>query len=279
MRDGSLNEKAALLRSFHEGPVLVLPNAWDAASAVLLAGAGARAIATTSGGVAWSFGYSDGQRISRQDMIEAIRRVVRSVDVPVTADVEGGYGHAPRDVAATVTATVDAGAVGINLEDSRAVGGPLYPVDEQASRIEAAGRAAADAGVPDLVVNARTDVYLFGVGDPAGRFDEVCTRAARYAEAGATCLFVPGLLDLDVLKSLAAACPLPLNAMAVPGGPSVADLESAGVRRVSVGTAIAQVAYGAAQRAARELLTSGTFASFDGAMDFFELNAMVDRAR
>jgi 2-methylisocitrate lyase-like PEP mutase family enzyme len=271
------NQKARLLRSLHDGPVLVLPNAWDAGSAVLIAGAGARAIATTSGGVAWSLARPDGQWLSRDDMMRTVERIANAVDVPVTADVEAGYGHAPDDVALTVESVIAAGAVGINLEDSRAPGEPLFAVDEQADRIRAARTAAAAHGVPDLVINARTDVHLFQVGDPDDRPGEVRRRANAYAAAGADCLFVPGLLDLAALEALVAASPLPINAMAVAGGPTVAALAAAGVRRISVGSALAQAAYTVAQRAASELLTSGTYTAGEGAMSFQDLDSQFAR--
>ncbi|GAA3197967.1 isocitrate lyase/phosphoenolpyruvate mutase family protein [Nonomuraea roseoviolacea] len=275
--DAATQRKARLFRSLSAEPVLVLPNAWDAASAAVIAAAGATAIATTSGGVAWSLGSGDGQRLGRDEMVEAARRVVDCVDVPVTVDVEGGYGPAPADVAATVRAVVGAGAVGVNLEDSTAVGGPLFDVAEQAARLRAARDAATEAGLPELFVNARTDVYLFGIGAPDGRLGEVLERAAAYAEAGADGIFVPGLLDLDALNALCAASPLPVNAMAVAGGPTVAELAQAGVRRVSLGTALAQAAYTAARRAAAELLGTGGLTALDGSLGFGELDALFRR--
>ncbi|GJF27715.1 2-methylisocitrate lyase [Kitasatospora sp. NE20-6] len=266
--------KADTLRALHADGVLVLPNAWDAGSAVLIARAGARAVATTSGGVSWSLGRPDGERLTRDEMVEQVRRIAAAVDVPVTADVEGGYGPAPEDVAATVEAVVAAGAVGVNLEDSGAPGGGLFGPEEQAARLRAAREAAARAGLPELVVNVRTDVFLFGIGAPEGRLDDVLARAKVYAEAGADSLFVPGLLDLDTLAVLAGRSPLPVNAMAGPGGPGVAALAAAGVRRVSVGTAVTQAAYSAVHRAAVELLTEGGYGALEGALDFGTLNGV-----
>lgn len=276
MTKPNLNTQAQLLRSYHDpsAPVLVLPNAWDAASAAVIAAAGAQAIATTSGGVAWSLGRPDGQALGRDEMIDVLRRVAATVDVPVTADVEAGYGPTPADVAATVRAVIDAGAVGINLEDSQAPGGPLFDVDAQTERIQAAREAAAAGGVPGLVINARTDVHLFQIGPPEGRGDDVRSRAKAYAAAGADCLFVPGLLDLAELATLVVVAPLPVNAMAGPGGPSIEELAAAGVRRISVGSGVAQAAYTMAQRAASELLTSGTYEALAGAIDFPTLNRM-----
>lgn len=270
----SQNDKARLLRSFHDGRGLILANAWDAGSAAVIADAGAAAIATTSSGVSWALGRRDGQHLTRAEMARAVRSIVDAVDLPVTADVEGGYGPTPQDVAATVEATLAAGAVGINLEDSRAVGGPLFSLEEQSERLRGAREAAEAGDVPDMVINARTDVFLFTIGELDGRLDEVRRRADGYAEAGADCLFVPGLLDLAVLESLVTALPLPVNAMAGPGGPTVEELRSVGVQRISVGSTIAQVAYTAARLAARELLTSGTYGACEEAAGFGELNAL-----
>ncbi|TDD32962.1 isocitrate lyase/phosphoenolpyruvate mutase family protein [Actinomadura sp. KC06] len=269
--------RAAALRELHGSGVLVLPNAWDAGSAALIAGAGAKAIATTSGGVSWSLGRPDGHGLTRDEMVEAVRRIAAAVDVPVTADVEGGYGPAPEDVAATVAGIVEAGAVGVNIEDSRAPGGPLFDAAEQGARLRAARDAAVKAGLPDLVINVRTDVFLFGIGKEAGRLDDVIARTGVYAEAGADCLFVPGLIDLDALGRLVKASPLPVNVMAWPGAPTVAEFEAAGVRRVSLGTALSQAAYTVAQRAAAELLGKGTYTELEGALDFGSINSAVTR--
>ncbi|NUT48010.1 MAG: isocitrate lyase/phosphoenolpyruvate mutase family protein [Saccharothrix sp.] len=269
--------KADLLRALHADGVLVLPNAWDAGSAALVARAGAKAVATTSGGVSWALGRPDGQSLSRDEMVEQVRLIAAAVDVPVTADVEGGYGEAPEDVAATVEAVVAAGAVGVNIEDSKGFGVPLFTAEEQAARLRAAREAADRAGLPELVLNIRTDVFLFQVGEPEGRLADVLARAAVYAEAGADCLFVPGLVDLDVLKELVAASPLPVNVMAGPGAPSVAEFEAVGVRRVSLGTAVTQAAYSVAHRAAEEVLTKGTYTELDGALDFGAVNGVFTR--
>ncbi|WP_285729509.1 isocitrate lyase/phosphoenolpyruvate mutase family protein [Nocardiopsis sp. ATB16-24] len=277
MVENGQSAKARTLRSLHGGEVLVLPNAWDAGSAAAIAAAGAKAIATTSGGVAWSLGRPDGQVLTRREMVEQVRRIAGAVDVPVTADVEGGYGPAPKDVAETVEAVVGAGAVGVNIEDSRAPGGPLFEPREQAERLRA-GRAAAErAGLPDLVLNVRTDVFLFGVGEPEGRLDDVIARASTYAEAGADCLFVPGLVDLDTLASLVKATSLPINVMAGPGAPTVAEFEAVGVSRVSLGTAVAQSAYALAQRAAVEALTKGAYDELAETLDFGTLNGYFAR--
>lgn len=268
---------AEWLRELHTGDVLVLPNAWDAGSAAMVALAGAQAIATTSGGVAWSLGRPDGQRLTRAEMAERVRGIVASVAIPVTADIEGGYGDDPRDVALTVEAVIAAGAVGVNIEDSRAPGGPLFDPAEQSTRIQAARGASIAAGLPRLFINARTDVFLYGIGAAEARLDDVLARSCSYATAGADSLFVPGLTDLRVITTLAQASVLPINVMAGPGAPLVAELATAGVRRVSIGTAITQAAYTLTKRSATELLTTGSYTSLEGACDFTTINNLFDR--
>ena len=237
-----MNDLARRLRELHGQPPLVLPNAWDAGSARAIEAAGATAIATTSTGVAWAFGVDDAGELTQSAALTMIRAVCAAVSVPVTVDIEAGYG----DVAGTVTAVLEAGAVGINLEDSteRVLDDP----EVHAERIRAAR--AVDA---ELVINARTDTYLFG--DRTGTIE----RAKLYADAGADVLFVPGVVDLPTIAELVRASPLPLNVMAGPGAPSVGELAQVGVARISVGPAITSAAYALATAAAKELLTSGTY--------------------
>jgi 2-methylisocitrate lyase-like PEP mutase family enzyme len=220
----------------HSGEPLVLPNAWDAASARVIEKAGAEAIATTSAGVAWSLGVPDGDHLTADDAVAVVARIVRVVDVPVTADIEGGYG----DVAGTVKRVQDAGAVGINIEDG---------VDAQPQRI-ADARAAGD-----LFINARIDTFLFGVGG----VDETVKRAQEYLDAGADGIFVPGVVDADTIRELVERISAPINVMAGPGAPSVAELAKLGVRRVSVGAAIPVAAYSLVAAAADEILRFGTY--------------------
>jgi 2-methylisocitrate lyase-like PEP mutase family enzyme len=175
-----------------------------------------------------------------------------------------------------MTAVIGAGAVGINLEDSRAPGGPLF--EREADRIRAARAAAAVAGLPELVINARTDVYLFGIGPEAGRLDDVLSREHAYATAGADSLFVPGLLHLDTLAEPASRVALPVNAMAGPGAPGVDELRAVGVRRISVGQAIAQAAYSLARRAAAEVVGKGTFGVLADADSFGDVNGAFQPA-
>jgi 2-methylisocitrate lyase-like PEP mutase family enzyme len=272
------SDRAAYLRQLHNNRPLVLPNAWDAASARVIELAGAPAIATTSAGVSWSWGRSDGQKLRRDEMIQAIRSIVQTVSVPVTADIEGGYGNgSTHDVADTVQAVIAVGAAGINLEDSPGHNGQvLLAPDVQAERIRVA-REAALATKGDLVINARTDVYLFQVGDPEKRFDATVERANKYLAAGADCAFVPGVIDADTIAGLVKAIDGPLNVMAMSGAPSVSQLGKLGVARVSVGSAIAQAALATTRRAALELLKLGTYDALGDSLPFSEVNGMFEQ--
>jgi 2-methylisocitrate lyase-like PEP mutase family enzyme len=254
--------KARTFAQLHtSGAPLLLPNAWDVGSAVAIAGAGAKAIATTSAGVAWALGVPDAADLGADRLAAVIERIAATVDLPVSADIEAGYGNVP----ATVTAVVQAGAVGFNLED-REHGALLDPAD-QAERL-ASARAAADATTAGTWINARTDVFLGG----SRKIDEVLTRSAAYAAAGADSLFVPGLTDPAAIAEIAAG-PLPVAVMVWAGAPSVADLTAAGVVRISLGSAIVQAAYAVAARAATEMLTSGTYDSVADGLDYATLNA------
>jgi 2-methylisocitrate lyase-like PEP mutase family enzyme len=250
-----LQERGTRFRDLHRAGSFVLANAWDAASAAVMELAGAPAIGTTSSGISWALGVPDGEHLSRRQAVQATATIADAVDVPVTADVEAGYGSSPQDVAATIEAVAAAGAVGANLEDRRWPGkNSLWPADQQAERI-AAARAAADRTGLTFTLNARTDVFLAGIGEPGQREDAVLERAALYAEAGADCLFVPGLTDLTVIAAIASASPLPVNVLLAPGcGPGISELASAGVRRISTGHVIAAAALAAVQHAAQLLL-------------------------
>jgi 2-methylisocitrate lyase-like PEP mutase family enzyme len=271
----SQSDRAAYLRQLHTHRPLVLPNAWDAASARVIELAGALAIASTSAGVSWSHGRSDGEKVLRDEMLRAIRSMVETVAVPVTADIESGYGRrSTHDVAETVHALISIGVAGINLEDSPGRDGEvLLAPAVHAARIRAAREAALDVG-GDLVINARTDVYLFQVGAPETRFDAAVQRANLYRAAGADCLFVPGVIDADTIAALVRAIDGPLNIMAMPGAPSVSQLGQLGVARVSVGPGIALAALAATRRAARELLEQGTYGTPQDSLPFAEVNAM-----
>ncbi|WP_059011399.1 isocitrate lyase/PEP mutase family protein [Streptomyces specialis] len=272
-------ELADLARHFHslhqDATPLVLPNAWDALSARLVVRAGATAVATTSSGTAWSMGVPDGERLDRRQALELIARIAAAVPVPVTADIESGLARDAAGVGETVRGVLEAGAVGGHLEDADH-GGPEPPraAADPARRLEAA-RAAGDAlGVP-VFVNARVDVFLRGVGDrTADRMRRTLERAEAHLAAGADGLFVPGVTDAELIAELAAALPVPLNVLAGPGAPPVPALAAAGAARVSVGSALARSAYALAERAAREILTAGTFEGLAGGHEYSDLDAL-----
>jgi 2-methylisocitrate lyase-like PEP mutase family enzyme len=271
-------ERAGAFGALHRpGVPLLLPNAWDAGSAALIARAGAAAIATTSAGVAWSLGLADGGGLGAERCAAVVERVVAVVDdLPVSADVEDGYGADPEAVAATVTAVVRAGAIGVNIEDRPGRNGAtLHAPAEQAERIAAARAAAERLGVP-VWINARTDTYLAAVGPEERRLTETLERAAAYAAAGADSLFVPGAADLDTIAELVAG-PLPLNVMVWAGAPSVTELAEVGVCRISLGSAIAQAAYAQAARATEELLVAGTYDATAAGLAYADLNALLSR--
>ncbi|MEV4448340.1 isocitrate lyase/PEP mutase family protein [Streptomyces mirabilis] len=282
------HETALAFRALHiPGRPLVLPNAWDTASARLVEEAGAAAVATTSAGLAWDLGTADGDRLDRDRALGAVARVAAVVRVPVSADIESGYAKDAAGVGDTIRAVLAAGAVGVNIEDAlydgegddgEGVGdggrGPLRPVAEQAERIAAARAAADAAGVP-LFINARIDTVLRG----AGGVEETLERAAAFLAAGADGIFVPGAVDPGTVKSLVAGVEGPLNVLVGPGAPSVAELAALGVARISAGSSIAQAAHAVVRRAARELLSAGTYDSLTGGLDYAELNTLLGDAR
>lgn len=271
------NDRAVLFRSLHDRRPLVLPNAWDAGSARLLEQAGAAAIGTTSAGVSWARGRRDGQTLPREMMIEEIRRMVAAVAVPVTADVESGYGAGTvNDVAETVRGVLQAGAVGINLEDTPGrAGEPLLPAEEHGERISAARQAATAEG-HDLFINARIDVYLAGWGPPESRLDETARRANRYLAAGADSVFIPGVADVDTISRLVQVIDGPINVLVGHGSPPIPELGRIGVARVSVGSGLARVALAAVREATAELLEHGTYAALDCGLAFAEADTLFD---
>lgn len=272
-------EKAKAFLSLHHGPrILVLPNAWDVASARIFEDAGFPALATTSSGIANSLGYPDGQVIGRDEMLEVVARIVRAVSVPVTADMEAGYGKTPEDMAATARGVVEAGAVGVNLEDAVGEGsGELFEVGLQQQKIRAMIEAAKRKGV-GLVLNARTDIYLDEIGEPSTRAAQTIERLNAYREAGAECLFAPGVKDAATIEQLAHGVRGPLNILGVAGAPPVHALEKMGVARVSVGGGPMRVTMTIVSRIAKRLRDDGDFsAMFGEAMPFTEANRLMPK--
>jgi len=255
-----LIRKAARLRELHRGTkILILLNVWDVASARLIESMGLPAVATSSAAVANSLGYADGERISRSEMLAVVRRISAAVKVPLTADMEGGYCNLPEGMAETAHELLEAGAVGLNLEDSHQER-KLVDVSLQQEKLRALKEAGRTEGV-DLVLNARTDPYLLKDAGDTWRFEETVCRARAYRDAGADCIFVPGLSDAETIRRLLEESPGPLNVLAGKGGLPVPELERLGVARLSLGSGPARAALAAFRRIAREVLDQGTYHS------------------
>lgn len=250
-----MSQQADIFRRLHEGPeILVLPNAWDAASAAMMEDAGAKAVATSSAALAWAHGYADGDILPIPTLLSALGEISRVLKVPLTADIEGGYSDDLAKVGDTIRGVIDAGAVGINFEDGS------RPRDLHARKIETAREVAAKRGVP-LFVNARIDVYLRGLAEGAPALAETLERAELYRAAGADGIFVPGPTDEALLETLAREIALPLNVMGRGGMAPAAKLQTLGVRRLSSATAPFRAAYGALARAVEAYLASGDAAA------------------
>ena len=272
-------EKAEKLRKLHHGPrILALPNAWDVVSARILEELGYPAIATSSAAVAFSLGYPDGQRISRREMLEVVARIAHAVEVPVTADMESGYGLSPEEIAETTRQLVASGAVGLNFEDITGDDETSHvELGLQVKKIRAIRDTSAALGVP-LVINARTDVYLMPIGPAATCFERTVERLRAYRDAGADCLFAPGVCDREIIAKLVKALGAPLNILVSQGCPSLDDLEKMGVARASAGSSAMRAAMGAFQRVAKDWLEHGSYDSLQQVtIPYPELNVMMAR--
>jgi 2-methylisocitrate lyase-like PEP mutase family enzyme len=257
----TLQARAAALRALHyrSGEPLVLANVWDAASARVVAGAGATAIATSSLAVAVSLGYEDRDTMAPDAVFGAVSRVAGAVSLPVTADLEAGYGLVAREL---VERLIAAGAVGCNLEDSDHHGGAvLVDAGVQAERIQAVRAAAEVAGV-DILVNARTDAYIRELGDPAVRLDETLRRGRMYLEAGADCVYPIGMTGRDEISAVVGGLDGPVNIWLRPASPSIAELARLGVARISVAAALHRASMAGTRSAAEALYRGDTSVLF-----------------
>lgn len=276
--------QAELGRKFlelHQGPkILMLPNAWDAASARIFEEAGFPAVASSSAGVAFSLGYPDGEKISREESLGAVRRIAAAVEVPVTADLEAGFGSTPEEVADTARAAIAAGAVGMNLEDGiEDKPGYLADLTRQEEIIRAVLEATASAGVP-FVLNARTDIFLNGVGPAESRLARAIERLIAYREAGAQSLFAPGVKDRETIAQLVRGVAGPLNILATVGTPPVAELQRLGVARISVGSGPIRAALAFLSRMAREIREDGVFTLMtEGTIPYADANRLFKPRR
>jgi 2-methylisocitrate lyase-like PEP mutase family enzyme len=256
-------------RNLHQGPgLLLLPNAWDAASARLIESLGAKAIATTSAGLAWSNGYPDGNALPEDQLVAAIREIARVIRVPLTVDIEAGYSDDPDLVAGLVARILDVGVVGINIEDGAG------SADLLCKKIAAIRDRGTQSGC-DLFINTRTDVYLRGIASGQAAIEEVIRRSCRYRAAGCDGLFVPGLIETDAMAMISRAiAPMPLNIMAVRNLPAMDTLQQSGVRRLSAGSSIAQAALGHTSQLVSGFLAGTTSEMFDVSADYGEVNRL-----
>ncbi|MGH9860507.1 MAG: isocitrate lyase/PEP mutase family protein, partial [Candidatus Acidiferrales bacterium] len=255
-------------------PILILMNAWDAASARIAEASGFPAVATSSAGIANALGYPDGEKLPLDAHLAMVRHIVRAVRVPVSVDFEAGYAGTPAQVAGNCRRLLDTGAIGINLEDGTSDPRRLVEPSLHMAKIRAIREMAATADVP-LVINARTDVYLNALGEPRSRFEHAARRANAYRDAGADCLFVPGVSDLPTIERLTKAIRGPVNVLAVAASPSIRELEKAGVARVSLGSGPMRATLSVLRRIADELKETGTYRAFtEGVMTYAEANQL-----
>jgi 2-methylisocitrate lyase-like PEP mutase family enzyme len=263
---------AQIFHSLHkQKDILILPNAWDAGSAKVIEDAGAKAIATSSVGVAWALGYRDGDVLPPRMLADLTARITDVIRIPLSVDFEGGYTKNPAKVAENLKPIIDAGAVGINIEDGE--GSPKLLV----KKIEKARKAAESAGV-NLFINARTDVYLAEIGSPESRVGETIDRAARYRDAGADGIFVPGLYEPSHIKAIVPAVKMPVNVMAYPGLPPAKELKKLGVKRLSSGTGIPQMIWSRVAELAKVFLATGDSKPlFNNSMAYGKLQTLLTR--
>ncbi len=264
-----MSDRLATFRQLHtnKGQPLLLPNAWDAGSARLFESLGAKAIATTSAGVAWALGYADGGKMPADVAIGLAANVARVLTVPLSVDIENGYSDDPAQVADTVLRLVDAGAVGINLEDGQ------KPAVLLAGKIEKIKSECAKRGV-EIFINARTDVFLASLVEPPARVAETLSRAALYTAAGVDGLFVPALIEPEQIKAIVAGISVPLNVLAWAGLPNAAELGKLGVSRLSAGSGIPQALWAQAEQMAKGFLEGGRSEDLKGQMAYSQLQGL-----
>lgn len=255
--------------------LLILPNAWDAGSAVIFEKQGFEAIGTTSAGIAFSLGYPDGQCIELSDLLDCVKKINRRINVPLSVDLETGYGENMEQIQKSVEQMLDCGAVGLNLEDGIMGDTPsLFDIREQCNKIAALHQLKAKTGIP-FVINARTDTFWLLKGDLKQRIKQTVERANEYRAAGADCIFVPGVMEKAVMKELLQEIDAPLNVLSTPICPKVSELEDLGVSRLSIGSAAIRASLGTTNRIAQELKNSGKYTSmFGNTLSYDEANQL-----
>lgn len=258
------NAAKTFLARHHAPPVLLLPNVWDAMSARIFAAAGFDSLATTSAGVAWALGYPDGEIVPWAEVVGATARIVRAAGVPVTADIERGYGETPEIVGGHVADIIRTGVVGINLEDS--LNGSIRSVEDATARLQAARKAALNEGVP-IVINARCDIFHRKYRAESTRFDAAIARCRAYLAAGADCVYPFGLRDLGLIAAFTKAISAPINITGRPGMPDTAEFERMGVARITIASAPTLMTMGAIRKLAAGLRSTGSFDLLSGSFD------------
>lgn len=278
LRDRQHQLAEAFRQAHRPPPVLLLPNAWDAMSARQFEAAGFGAIATTSGGLAWDLGYPDGEKAPWEEVLAATSRIVRAVHVPITADIETGYGETPEQVRQRVAEILETGVVGFNIEDGTPFNDrPVRTIEDASARIRAARAAALATGIP-AVINARVDLYVKNVGDPADRFDETVRRAKAYLAAGADSIYPFGLADMNAVARLIKALNgAPVNIVAREGTPPVMELEQIGVARISIASGAALAVMSLIKKIGEELYTSHRFDVLEHSMSRQEAQGLFTR--
>jgi 2-methylisocitrate lyase-like PEP mutase family enzyme len=278
--DSEQKRKAETLCALHSGTdPLVLVNAWDVASARIVEEAGFPAIATTSAGIAFAQGFPDGQKIPPSNMFATIAKIAEAVKVPVTADVEAGYGDSPERAAQTTRDVISSGAVGMNFEDATGDSErPLADLPLQIERIHAIREVAKELDIA-LVLNARTDVYLLQVGEASKRYDECVRRLSAFRDAGADCVFAPGLTDAKTIERLVKDLNCPVNILVGIGAPSVRELAALGVKRISLGSGPMRATLGYLRRLADEVKRDGTYTKLEGSPSHAEMNELMKANR
>jgi 2-methylisocitrate lyase-like PEP mutase family enzyme len=272
----SQKEKAQTFRELHHRRrILILPNAWDVPSARVFENEGFPAVATSSAGLMVSLGYPDGEVISRDEFVSAVERIARVVSVPLSVDIVAGFGVTTQEVLTTVRAILRVGAIGINIEDFVHATKTLYPMERQVESVKAIRKLGDTVGIP-VVINARTDALRFGTGDEEAKFEEAVRRAIAYRDAGADCVYPMGLTEADSIRRFVKQLDFPTNVMVRRGLPTIKELESLGVARLSFGPSASYAAMGLLKRAAREVQENGTYQNLvDGAIGFDELNSLA----
>ena len=269
-------ERAEDFRALHrKDRILVLPNAWDAASARVFENAGFPAVATSSAGMMVSLGYPDGEVIDRNEFVKTVSRIAKLLTVPLSVDVVAGFGETPDEVVATVRDVIKAGAVGVNIEDFIHAEKKMFPVEVQIEKVKAVKRLGESMKVP-IVINARTDALRYAGGDDTAKLKEAIRRASAYRDAGADCVYPMGLIDPSLISTFVKAVRFPTNVMVRKGLPPVKDLERLGVARISFGPSASYAAMGLLKRISREVLENGTYDSLlDGSISYDELNSLA----